>query len=182
VSRSCGPKEHSVERLPVSIAKRFDLALASAEPRAGQLHGRPYEGLSRMRGNLHVRFLGGCGRATACTYPTLRRGETPRLATCFVQIHGICVWRRSGVGPGAVPCGSRKALILSDLRRYQSGFGCANLPGAYTVQPRRRPGAGPAQARRVPDVDCVRYCKRVIYVINSRSRGSAYYILISHFG
>ena len=25
-SRSCGPKEHSAERLPVSIAKRFDFA------------------------------------------------------------------------------------------------------------------------------------------------------------
>ena len=32
-----------------------------------------------MRGNLHVRFLGGCGRATACTYPTLPcvSGECP---------------------------------------------------------------------------------------------------------
>jgi hypothetical protein len=29
----------------------------------------PYEGLSRMKGNFHVRFLGGRGRATARAYP-----------------------------------------------------------------------------------------------------------------
>jgi hypothetical protein len=34
----------------------------------------PYEGLSRMKGNFHVRFLGGRGRATARAYPALRRG------------------------------------------------------------------------------------------------------------
>lgn len=27
-------------------------------------------GLSRMRGNSHVRFLGGDGSATSCSYPT----------------------------------------------------------------------------------------------------------------
>ena len=37
---------------------------------AGQPHrGWPYEDLSRMKGNFHVRFLGGCGRATARAYP-----------------------------------------------------------------------------------------------------------------
>jgi len=29
-----------------------------------------------MKGNFHVRFLGGCGRATACTYPTLKTCES----------------------------------------------------------------------------------------------------------
>ncbi len=32
----------------------------------------PYEGLSRMKGNFHVRFLGGRGRATARAYPATR--------------------------------------------------------------------------------------------------------------
>jgi hypothetical protein len=32
----------------------------------------PYEGLSRMKGNFHVRFLGGRGRATARAYPAIR--------------------------------------------------------------------------------------------------------------
>jgi hypothetical protein len=33
------------------------------------------------------------------------------------------VRRRSGVGLGAVPCGSRKALVLNHLRSNQPGFG-----------------------------------------------------------
>ena len=49
-------KEHGTERLPVSIAKWLGLDLSSVEPRVGQNKGRPYEGLSRMRGNSHVRF------------------------------------------------------------------------------------------------------------------------------
>jgi hypothetical protein len=64
-------KEHSVKRLPVSIAKSLALALPSVEQRVGQGYGRPYEGLSRMRGNSHVRFLGGRGRATARAYPAV---------------------------------------------------------------------------------------------------------------
>ena len=36
-----------------------------------QLAGWPYDGLSRMKGNFHVRFLGGCGRVTARAYPAL---------------------------------------------------------------------------------------------------------------
>src|SRR5664279_2664126 len=32
-------------------------------------YGGPYEGLSRMRGNSQVRFLGGRGRATVRAYP-----------------------------------------------------------------------------------------------------------------
>ncbi|CAI0979000.1 Uncharacterised protein [Serratia marcescens] len=31
---------------------------------------RAYKGLSRMRGNLHVRFLGGGGAVMRCCYPT----------------------------------------------------------------------------------------------------------------
>ncbi len=46
-----------------SIAKR-DENRGSAKNKAG-----PYEGSSRMKGNFHVRFLGGCGRATARAYP-----------------------------------------------------------------------------------------------------------------
>jgi len=33
-----------------------------------------YEGLSRMKGNFHVRFLGGRGRATARAYPARENG------------------------------------------------------------------------------------------------------------
>ncbi|MDP8238071.1 MAG: hypothetical protein P9X24_03190, partial [Candidatus Hatepunaea meridiana] len=35
-----------------------------------QFCGLPTTGLSRMRGNPHVRFLGGDGAATHCPYPT----------------------------------------------------------------------------------------------------------------
>ena len=61
--------EHSVVRLRTSMAKGSVLGLASAEPRVGPGQGRPYEGSSRMKGNFHVRFLGGRGRATARAYP-----------------------------------------------------------------------------------------------------------------
>ena len=67
--RAVASKEHSVARLPASIAKLLALGLPSVEQRVGQGYGRPYEGLSRMRGNSHVRFLGGRGRATARAYP-----------------------------------------------------------------------------------------------------------------
>ena len=67
--RAVASKEHSVARLPASIAKLLALALPSVEQRVGRGYGRPYEGLSRMRGNSHVRFLGGRGRVTACAYP-----------------------------------------------------------------------------------------------------------------
>jgi len=40
-------------------------------------------------------------------------------------------------------------------------------------------GAGTVRARRVPDVDYVRYWNRVIYVINSRGRRGAHYVLIN---
>ena len=62
-------KEHSVVRLLVSMAKGFVLALPGIEPRVGPYQGRPYEGSSRMKGNFHVRFSGGRGRATARAYP-----------------------------------------------------------------------------------------------------------------
>ena len=62
---SCGPKEHSIERLRACIAKLSELALSSVEQRGGQLHGGPYEDLSRMRENLHVRFLVPYGRNAA---------------------------------------------------------------------------------------------------------------------
>ncbi len=61
-------KEHSVVRLLTSMAKGFVLGLPSIEPRVGPQQGWPYEGSSRMRGNSHVRFLGGRGRATARAY------------------------------------------------------------------------------------------------------------------
>lgn len=45
---------------------------------------RAYKGLSRMRGNLHVRFLGGGGAVMRCCYPTL---PTP----CILQAAGALV-------------------------------------------------------------------------------------------
>jgi len=57
------PKGAEPIRPPVSIAKLLDLDLSGAEQRAGQYpKRRPYEDLSRMKGNFHVRFLGECGR------------------------------------------------------------------------------------------------------------------------
>ena len=67
--RAVTSMEHSVVRLRTSMAKRFVLALPSLQPRVAPKHGRPCEGSSRMRGNSHVRFLGGRGRVTARAYP-----------------------------------------------------------------------------------------------------------------
>jgi len=51
----------------------------------------PYEGLSRMKGNFHVRFLEGGGSVTARPYstcdvktqPSLHQGQEPEDALCF---------------------------------------------------------------------------------------------------
>ena len=67
--RAVTSKEHSVVRLLTGMAKGFALALPSIEPRVGRYQGRPYGGSSRMKGNFHVRFLGGRGRVTARAYP-----------------------------------------------------------------------------------------------------------------
>jgi hypothetical protein len=67
--RAVTSKEHSVVRLRTSMAKGFVLGLPSFESRVGPCQDRPYEGSSRMKGNFHVRFLGGCGRVTARAYP-----------------------------------------------------------------------------------------------------------------
>ena len=65
-------------RLQTSMAKGFGLALASLEPRVSQRPGWPYEGTSRMKGNFHVRFFGGRGRATARAYPAGYGGDMVR--------------------------------------------------------------------------------------------------------
>lgn len=48
---------------------------------------RAYKGLSRMRGNLHVRFLGGGGAVMRCCYPTFISlpfyRENPSLGSGF---------------------------------------------------------------------------------------------------
>lgn len=49
---------------------------------------RAYKGLSRMRGNLHVRFLGGGGAVMRCCYPTCAL----RPASFRLQMR----WLRSG--------------------------------------------------------------------------------------
>ena len=72
--RAVTSKEHSEVRLLTSMAKGLVLGLPSLEPRVGPYQGRPYEGSSRMKGNFHVRFLGGCGRATARAYPAATVG------------------------------------------------------------------------------------------------------------
>jgi len=73
--RAVTSKEHSAVRLQTSMAKGFGLALASLEPRVSQRPGWPYEGTSRMKGNFHVRFFGGRGRATARAYPAGYGGD-----------------------------------------------------------------------------------------------------------
>ena len=62
-------REHSSERLPASTAKLCGLGSPRAAQRDSQGNGCPYDGPSRMRGNSHVRFLGGRGRVTARAYP-----------------------------------------------------------------------------------------------------------------
>ena len=72
--------EHSVVRLLVGTAKLPDLG----SPRAGQRdsygNGCLYDGLSLLRGNSHVRLLGGRGGVTARAYPAWLQGAY-RLAT-----------------------------------------------------------------------------------------------------
>jgi hypothetical protein len=41
----------------------------------------PYDGSSRMKGNFHVRFQGGCGWATTRTYPTNLFAKTVSLSS-----------------------------------------------------------------------------------------------------
>jgi len=88
--RAVTSKEHSAVRLQTSMAKGFGLALASLEPRVSQRPGWPYEGTSRMKGNFHVRFFGGRGRATARAYPAATegigrgRGERVVPKTCLL--------------------------------------------------------------------------------------------------
>ena len=64
------------------------------EGRWSALNMQAYKGLSRMRGNLHVRFLGGGGTVMFCCYPTfiaqhnyLKRLE---LSPAF-SFFGVCV-------------------------------------------------------------------------------------------
>ena len=66
--------EHSVVRLLAGTAKLPDLGSPRVGQRDSEENGCPYEGLSRMRGNSHVRFLGGLGRVTARAYPAWPQG------------------------------------------------------------------------------------------------------------
>lgn len=55
---------------------------------SAQTEVRAYKGLSRMRGNLHVRFLGGGGAVMRCCYPTfislLFYTKKPSLGSVFL--------------------------------------------------------------------------------------------------
>ena len=62
--------EHSVVRLLAGTAKLPDLGSPRAGQRDSEENGCSYEGLSRMRGNSHVRFLGEGVAAMSLPYPT----------------------------------------------------------------------------------------------------------------
>jgi hypothetical protein len=66
-------------------------------------YGGPYEGLSRMRGNSQVRFLGGRGRVTARAYPahpeaTLRLPSGYPQATLRLPGRSGAGWEEPGAG------------------------------------------------------------------------------------
>jgi hypothetical protein len=68
--------EHNAKRLPVRMPSGL-----CARRRIVPHQERSYEGLSRMKGNFQVRFLGGCGRETGRTHPTRCEGLHSRPAT-----------------------------------------------------------------------------------------------------
>ena len=74
---------------------------ASAVPGGGpvisEISGRPYEDLSRMKGNSHVRFLGECGRGNP---PALtRQAGASRVAFWGLEPSGQ--WSKPGsLNPG----------------------------------------------------------------------------------
>jgi len=74
-SQSCCQRSSGTIRLHSSIAKRLsERVFPAAEPRVNHktIPGWSYEGLSRMKGNFHVRFLEGGGLATARLYSANR--------------------------------------------------------------------------------------------------------------
>ncbi len=64
--------------------------LALTQSDDGSTHirsGGPCEGSSRMKGNFHVRFQGGCGRATARAYPALCHTPPPPARKTYEHRH-----------------------------------------------------------------------------------------------
>ncbi|MBU5970399.1 hypothetical protein KQW05_30260, partial [Pseudomonas aeruginosa] len=53
---------------------------------------RALKGLSRMRGNSHVRFLGGDGPAMACPYPTIEPAQNEARGTFVAPFEGSHGW------------------------------------------------------------------------------------------
>ena len=127
--RAVTSKEHSAVRLQTSMAKGFGLALASLEPRVSQRPGWPYEGTSRMKGNFHVRFFGGRGRATARAYPAYR-----------VSIRRVSPVDR--LRAGAEP---RKSIV--NLHRFLAGL---------KIHDCRRASCTPMQSGRFKMINLVR--------------------------
>src|SRR6266481_1766494 len=84
--RCCLKEQNALRRL-ASIAKLSGFV----GQRAGQkksLSGWPYEDLSRMKGNFHVRFLGECGRGNP---PALtRQTGAGRVASLGLKLSGQC--------------------------------------------------------------------------------------------
>ncbi len=75
-SRSCRPMERSAKRPQFSIAKlpRQSRCVArclrvSSSSGSSPSGGWPSRGLSRVKGNFHARFLGGCGRVNRPRLP-----------------------------------------------------------------------------------------------------------------
>ena len=76
-SRSCCPRQHDQnDRRPVLPSGVNSLVGLTA--RVHSAKPGPYEGLSRMKGNFHVRFLEGGGSVTARPYSTLPEADTAR--------------------------------------------------------------------------------------------------------
>jgi len=70
-----------VNRLQVCIVKAMRVILALT----GLVHAGLWNGLSRMKGNFHVRFLGEGAAATPFPYPTKRAANPVIASDCLVM-------------------------------------------------------------------------------------------------
>jgi hypothetical protein len=151
--RAVTAKEHSIVRLLTNMAKGFALALPSVEPRVGPRPGRPYEGASRMKGNLHVRFFGGRGRATARAYPAgygVYR-ERPRRGAGRVVVGKRLGPRRLQICPFALS----RLLKPKGLCHYPHLFApCLSAPTARSRKARQQRHSGHGLVEAAP----VRHC------------------------
>ncbi len=125
VACSPHPAEGSRRRgqLRQPVAPSSKLPSANPQPRfewwtAGSRRRGLARGLSRMRGNSHVRFLGGSGAAMRRSYPTARTGPTgtapgPRRSRRTARPGRLPPWQTAPTISGRIPSRSDPCLSSS---------------------------------------------------------------------